>query len=123
MFALPDRLATLWSDTILLKQLQFNAAAAPDFGAITPTWALGLPQVRPDQQCEIPTEMKGYEDHSVAFARSLILKTPPALSEVRRWKDNPWKKSTRRNNDLLKTLSKAKQMGRVRLADHSGPTQ
>ena len=46
--------------------------------------------------------MKGCKDYNVTFARSLILKTPPALREVRRRKRNPWNKSAQRKNDLLK---------------------
>lgn len=53
--------------------------------------------------------MKGYEDYSVAFARSLILKTPPALREIRRRKRNPWIKSSQRKSDLLKRLAGAEQ--------------
>lgn len=53
--------------------------------------------------------MKGYKDYNVAFARSLILKTPPALREVRRRKRNPWNKSAQRKSDLLKKPAEAKR--------------
>ena len=56
--------------------------------------------------------MKGYKDYSVAFARSLILKTPPALREVRRRKGNPRKKTAQRKNDLLKKPAEAEQASR-----------
>ena len=53
--------------------------------------------------------MKDYKDFSVAFARSLILKTPPVLRELRRRKRNPWNESSQRKNDLIKKLTEAEQ--------------
>jgi len=93
----------------LLKQLHPDAAAALDQGAITRVCAMELTHVKPDRQDEILTAMKGYKDFSVAFARSLILKTPPAQRETRRRKRNPWNKSTQRKNDLIKKLAEAEQ--------------
>lgn len=93
----------------LLKRLHSDASAALDRGAITRTCALELTYVKPERQSEILTVMKSYEDFSVAFARSLILKTPPAQREVRRRKLNPWNKSAQRKNELLKKLADAEQ--------------
>ena len=94
----------------LLKQLAPEVAAAFDQGAITRTCALELTHVKPDRQNEILTAMKGYKDYSAAFARSLILKTPPPLRATRKGrKRNPWNKSAQRKNDLLKKLSEAEQ--------------
>jgi ParB-like chromosome segregation protein Spo0J len=93
----------------LLKQLHPNTATALDQGAITRICAMELTHVKPDRQTEILTAMKGYKDFSVAFARSLILKTPPAQREVRRRKRNPWNKSAQRKNDLIKKLAEAEQ--------------
>ena len=94
----------------LLKQLHPDAAAALDQGAITRTCALELTYVKPERQGEILSAMKGYKDFSVAFARSLILKTPPAQRDTRRRrKHNPWNKSAQRKNDLLKKLGEAEQ--------------
>jgi ParB-like chromosome segregation protein Spo0J len=93
----------------LLKQLHADAAAAMDQGAITRVCAMELTHVKPERQSEILTAMKSYKDHSVAFARSLILKTPPAQREVRRRKRNPWNKTTQRKNDLIKKLAEAEQ--------------
>ncbi|MGB2985969.1 MAG: hypothetical protein WBE26_08805 [Phycisphaerae bacterium] len=54
--------------------------------------------------------MKGYKDYSVAFAQSLILKTPPPLRATRKGrKRNPWNKTAQRKNDLLKKLTEAEQ--------------
>ncbi len=93
----------------LLKQLHADAAAALDQSAITRACARELTHVKPDRQSEILTAMKSYKDFSVAFARSLILKTPPAQREVRRRKRNPWNKSAQRKSDLLKKLAEAEQ--------------
>jgi ParB family chromosome partitioning protein len=93
----------------LLKQLHADAAAALDQSAITRACAREMTHVKPDRQSEILTAMKSYKDYSVAFARSLILKTPPAQREVRRRKRNPWNKSAQRKSDLLKKLAEAEQ--------------
>lgn len=94
----------------LLKHLHPDVAAALDQCAITRTCAMELTYVKPDRQSEILSAMKGYKDFSVAFARSLILKTPPAQRESRRRrKHNPWNKSAQRKNDLLKKLAEAEQ--------------
>ncbi|HUW83233.1 MAG TPA: hypothetical protein VMZ31_10595 [Phycisphaerae bacterium] len=54
--------------------------------------------------------MKRYKDYSVAFARTLILKTPPPLRATRKGrKRNPWNKTAQRKNDLLKKLAEAEQ--------------
>ncbi len=94
----------------LLKQLHPDAAAAFDQGAITRTCAVELTHVKAARQQEIVTAMKSYKDYSIAFARSLILKTPPQQRETRRGrKHNPWNKSAQRKNDLLKKLADAEQ--------------
>ena len=94
----------------LLKQLDPEVAAAFDQGAITRTCALELTHVKPARQKEILTAMKGYKDYSVAFAQSLVLKTPPPLRATRKGrKRNPWNKTAQRKNDLLKKLAEAEQ--------------
>jgi ParB-like chromosome segregation protein Spo0J len=94
----------------LLKQLHPEVAAAYDEGRITRTCAMELTHVKPARQEEIFSAMKGYNDFSVAFTRSLILKTPPALRDTRRrHKHNPWVKAGQRKNDLLKKLADAEQ--------------
>jgi len=94
----------------LLKQLAPEVAAAFDQGAITRTCAMELTYVKAERQEEILTAMKGYKDYSVAFARSLVLKTPPGMRAARKGrKRNPWNKSAQRKNDLLKKLADAEQ--------------
>jgi ParB family chromosome partitioning protein len=93
----------------LLKQLHPDAAAALDQEKITRTCARELTLVKPDRQKEIITAMDGFKDYSVAFARTLILKTPPAQRDNRKRKRDPWDKTADRKNDLLKQLADAEQ--------------
>lgn len=94
----------------LLKQLHPDVAAAFDHGKINRTCALELTHVKPLRQKEILTAMESYNDWSLPFVRSLILKTPPPLRDVRRRrKHDPWNKTAKRKDDLLKKLTDAEQ--------------
>ncbi len=69
-----------WADTMNRTVL----TADPTVGAAQPAEPFGW-------------AVKGYKDYSVAFARSLILKTPPPLRATRKWrKRNPWNKTVER---------------------------
>ncbi len=68
-----------------------------------------MTHVKPERQKEILSAMEGYKDYSIAFARALILKTPPAQRESRGRKKEPWGKNGHRKNDLLKKLAEAEQ--------------
>jgi len=93
----------------LLKQLHPDVASAFDQDKITRTCAREMTNVKPARQKEIMTAMEGYKDYSIAFARTLILKTPPPLRETRKRKHDPWDKTAQRKNDLLKQLTDAEQ--------------
>lgn len=94
----------------LLKQLHPDVAGAFDQSKITRTCALELTHVKPPRQKEILTAMESYNDWSLPFVRSLILKTPPPLRDVRRRRKNdPWNKTAKRKDDLLKKLADAEQ--------------
>ncbi len=94
----------------LLKQLHPDVAAEFDHGKITRTCALELTHVKPPRQKEILTAMESYNDWSLPFVRSLILKTPPPLRDLRRRrKHDPWNKTAKRKDDLLKKLADAEQ--------------
>jgi ParB family transcriptional regulator, chromosome partitioning protein len=93
----------------LLNQLHPDAATAFDEGKITRACARELTHVKPQRQKEIVTAMEGYKDYGIAFARSLVLKTSPAMREGRKGKNNPWDKTAQRKNDLLKKLTEAEQ--------------
>ena len=53
--------------------------------------------------------MDGYKDYSIAFARTLILKTPPPMRDDHKRKHDPWDKMAQRKTDLLKQLTEAEQ--------------
>lgn len=94
----------------LLKQLHPDVAAAFDQGALTRTCAMELTHVKPARQTQILGAMKGHKDFSLAFARALVLKTPPPMRNTRRRrKNNPWSKSAHKKSDLLKKLTEAEQ--------------
>jgi ParB-like chromosome segregation protein Spo0J len=93
----------------LLARLHSSVATAFDHGKITRACAQELTNVKPARQKEILAAMDSYKDYGIAFARSLILKTPPPLREGRRRKNDPWDRATQRKNDLLKQLTDAEQ--------------
>jgi ParB-like chromosome segregation protein Spo0J len=93
----------------LLKQLHPDVAAAFDQGKITRTCAKEMTHLKPQRQKEILSAMEGYKDYSIAFARALILKTPPGQRESRARRKGPWDKSVQRKSDLLKKLAEAEQ--------------
>jgi ParB-like chromosome segregation protein Spo0J len=93
----------------LLKQLHHDVAAAFDQGKITRTCAKEMTHLKPQRQKEILSAMEGYKDYSIAFARALILKTPPGQRESRARRKGPWDKSVQRKSDLLKKLAEAEQ--------------
>lgn len=93
----------------LLKQLHPDVATDFDQGKITRTCAKEMTHVKPQRQKEILSAMEGYKDFSIAFARALILKTPPGQRESRSRKKGPWDKSAQRKSDLLKRLAEAEQ--------------
>ncbi len=94
----------------LLKRLHPDVAAAFDRGQLTRACATELTHVKPQRQREILTAMEGYKDYGIAFARSQVLKTPPALREGRsRAGGGPWDKAAQRKGELLKRLADAEQ--------------
>lgn len=93
----------------LLKQLHPDVAAAFDEAKLTRTCAKELTHVKSERQKEILVAMEAYKDFSLAFARALILKTPPAQRESRSRKKEPWGKNGQRKSDLLKKLTEAEQ--------------
>jgi hypothetical protein len=93
----------------LLSRLHPDVATAFDQGKLTRPCVQELTYVKPERQLEIFTAMDGYRDYSLAFARALILKTPPALREARRNKHDPWDKSVKQKKNLLKRLAEVEQ--------------
>ncbi len=93
----------------LIRQLHPDVAGAFDQGKITRGCAKEMTYVKPPRQKEILSAMECYQDYSVAFAKALILKTPPGQRESRGRKKGPWDKSAQRKSDLLKKLAEAEQ--------------
>ncbi|MDA8375842.1 MAG: hypothetical protein M0Z50_01970 [Planctomycetia bacterium] len=93
----------------LLKQLHPDVAAAFDAGKISRVCARELTHVKPVRQKEILQAMEGYDDYTTAFARTLVVKTPPHQRENRGRKQNPWDRTAQKKNDLLKKLAEAEQ--------------
>jgi ParB family transcriptional regulator, chromosome partitioning protein len=93
----------------LLKRLHADVAAAFDQDKITRGCALELTYVKAQRQKEILSAMDGYKDYSIAFARTLILKTPQTMRDVRKRKNDPWDKAAQRKSNLLKQLADAEQ--------------
>ena len=93
----------------LLKNLHPDVAAAFDQGKLTRSCARELTHVKPARQKEILSAMEGYKDFGVAFARSHILKTPPAMRMGRSRRQGPWDRTAQRKGELLKKLTDAEQ--------------
>lgn len=93
----------------LLKQLHPDVAAAFDAAKLTRTCANELTHVKAERKKEILVAMEAYKDFSLAFARALILKTPPAQRESRSRKKEPWGKNGQRKSGVLKKLVEAEQ--------------
>ncbi len=93
----------------LLKRLHPDVASAFDKDKITRSCARELTNVKPARQKEIMAAMEGYKDYSIAFVRTLILKTPPPLREIRKGGNDPWDKTAKRKTSLLKQLADAEQ--------------
>jgi ParB-like chromosome segregation protein Spo0J len=93
----------------LLKQLHPDVALALDQNKIARTCAKEMTFVKPLRQKEILAAMEEYKDFSLAFARALILKTPPAQRESRTRRKKPWDKAAKRKSDLLKRLAETEK--------------
>jgi len=93
----------------LLKQLHPRIAAAFDAGRITKTCVRELTYVTPTQQVEILAAMENYNDYTLPFVRSLVLKTPPHARAKNRGVKNPWARNEQRKSDLLKKLAETEE--------------
>jgi len=93
----------------LFKQLHPDVASAFDQNKINRTCARELTHVKQSRQKEILEAMDSYKDYSTAFARALVVKTPPPQRIAHHRKNNPWDKTTQRKNNLLKKLADAEQ--------------
>jgi ParB family transcriptional regulator, chromosome partitioning protein len=94
----------------LLKQLHPSIAATFDAGTLTRACVLELTYVVPKRQEEILKAMENYNDFTMPFVRSLVLKTPQhARAKNRTGMKNPWARNDQRKSDLLKKLADAEE--------------
>ena len=93
----------------LLKQLHPRIAAAFDAGTINRTCVKELTYVTPTQQVEILAAMENYNDYSLPFVRSLVLKTPPHARAKNRGVKHPWARNEQRKSELLKKLAETEE--------------
>lgn len=94
----------------LISELHPEVAEALDAGILTRKCAKEFTYTKPARQQKILTMMKAHNDFSTAFARALILKTPPKLrTRKRRNTGSPWNRAERKRNELLKKLHEAEQ--------------
>ena len=107
----------------LISQLHQAVAETLDAGSITRACAREFTYAKPERQLDILTMMKAHNDFSIAFARALILKTPPKLrARKRRNSSNPWNRAERKKNELhLAEKISAVVGGRVHVAYQSAP--
>jgi ParB family chromosome partitioning protein len=94
----------------LLNRLHPKTAAAFDSGKIKKTCVHELSYVTPKRQEEILKAMEDYNDYTVPFVRSLVLKTPKhARAKNRKGAKNPWTRHEQRKSDLLKKLAETEE--------------
>jgi ParB family transcriptional regulator, chromosome partitioning protein len=94
----------------LISQLHPDVVKALDAENITKACAREFTFIKQERQLEILTVMKANNDFSIAFARALILKTPPKQRvKKRRNTISPWNRAERKKNQLLTKLQDAEQ--------------
>jgi hypothetical protein len=94
----------------LLKELSSKVAAAFDSGKITKVCARELTFVKAERQEEILALMENYQDFTLAFAQTLILKTPQnQRTRKAKGTKTPWDRSEQKKADLLQKLREAEE--------------
>lgn len=93
----------------LLKRLDASVIKAFEAGKLTLQCAKELAHVKPERQAEILRLMESCNDHSVTFAKGLVLKTPVAKRAKLNGTHSPWTRADERKNSLLKQLRDAEQ--------------
>ncbi len=93
----------------LLKKLDPLVAKAFEAEKITKSCAVELAHVKPDRQVEILKLMESCDDHSVTFAKGMVLKTAVGRRAKTNGAKTPWTRADEKKNDLLKRLRDAEQ--------------
>jgi hypothetical protein len=94
----------------MIKHLHVDVASALDNGLITKACARELTFVNAERQIEIVNSMKQYNDFGVAFARNMILKTPPKQRTQKKCgKKSPWAHVEQKKDELMSKLQESEQ--------------
>lgn len=96
-------------DRTMIRRMHPDVAVAYDQGKLSRICAKELTFVKPERQKDILAAMATFKEFDVAFIRTMIHKTPPALRETRGRKQDPWDKSAQKKTDLLKQLAEAEE--------------
>jgi len=92
-----------------LSKLHPRVIEAYDKRKIRKVTVEDLTFVKPERQAQILDEMARVSDFSTAYARTLILRTPPALRNKKGKGTNPWEKGSRQKKELTTKLEEAEQ--------------
>jgi hypothetical protein len=93
----------------LMTRLHPNVIKEFDAGKVSHDCAAALTYVRPQRQTVILKEMEHAGDYSPAFARALIIRTPPALrAKLNPRRTNPWAHEEKKKQ-LLSRLTDVEQ--------------
>jgi len=90
--------------TAILKHLHPDIVKAIDKNFISRRCATELTYVNQERQQTILKEMNKYGDHSISFARALLVKTPAAERNQKRKQKNPWSGESQKKQELVAKL-------------------
>lgn len=92
-------------NTGMLKDLHPDVVTALQEERLHQKTARELTFVTQKRQAEILTLMEKGGDSSLAFAKTQILKTPPAQRTKKKKRSNPWNANVKKKRDLVKKLA------------------
>ena len=93
----------------LLSQLHPRVIEAYDKRKIRKVTVEDLTFVKPERQAEILDEMKRVSDYRPPYARTLVLRTPPPLRNMKTRGADPWDQSARQRKELTSKLEDAEK--------------
>jgi len=93
----------------LLKKLDPTVVKAFEANKLNLQCARELTHVSLERQAEILKLMESCNDHSLTFAKGLVLKTPIAKRTKTNGAKTPWTRADEKKQDLLKRLREAEQ--------------
>lgn len=96
-------------NTGMLKELHPNVVAALQNEKLQQQTARELTFVTQKRQAEILTLMEKSGDCSLAFAKTQILKTPPAQRTKNKKRSNPWDTNIKKKRNLVKKLAEVEK--------------